>query len=490
MSSQRARRAAPPGDLAAVRLAALSHDLMGALDARGRLVWTNAAWETVLGWSEHELAGTVYSSLVHPDERARVEAAEREWAAGETRWPELEVRVRAHGGAHRWFIFTAVYAPEEGLTYISGRDVSSRNELREARSVAHARYRALIANLPDTVVILYDHALRILVAEGGQLARRGLDASEYGGRLFSDSLPPEHFTRMEPVLRGALAGLSGAIEITTPDNEVVYRMQAVPVRDADGTVIGGLAVSRDVTERREAERALVTRAEELERSNAELAQFAYVASHDLSEPLRMVSSYLQLLRRRYHGQLDEDADTFIDYAVDGAARMRTLIEDLLAYSRAGRSEREPEAVDTGALVAEVVETLRSQRPEAKIACDGLPVVDGDPAQLTQLFQNLIGNGVKFVPAGTAPQVRVSAVREGGDWRFAVEDNGIGIEPRHADRVFGMFQRLHTRDDYPGTGIGLAIAKKVVEHHGGRIWVARGEPRGTRFEFTLPAQTPA
>jgi light-regulated signal transduction histidine kinase (bacteriophytochrome) len=339
-------------------------------------------------------------------------------------------------------------------------------------------------------VILFDHGLRILVAEGGQLARRGLDATGYSGRLFSESMPAGHFRRMEPILRDALAGEPGAIEIETPDDEVVYRTQAVPVRDADGTIIGGLSVSRDVTERRRAERALVARAEELERSNAELAQFAYVASHDLSEPLRMISSYLQLLRRRYHGRLDDDADAFIDFAVDGAARMRTLIEDLLAYSRAGRSERAPEPVDIGAVVTGVAETLRVRRPDAGIAWEALPVVHGDPAQLDQLFQNLIGNGVKFVPEGTAPEVRVSAVREGGEWCFAVEDNGIGIEPRYAERVFGMFQRLHTRDEYPGTGIGLAIAKKVVERHGGRIWTEPREPRGTRFAFTLPAGTPA
>ena len=234
---------------------------------------------------------------------------------------------------------------------------------------------------------------------------------------------------------------------------------------------------------------MATRTAELERSNAELAQFAYVASHDLSEPLRMVSSYLQLLRRRYHGQIDEDADAFIDYAVDGAARMRTLIEDLLAYSRAGRSERAPEPVNTARVVAEVAGTLRALADDEPpvIEWDGLPIVEGDPAQLVQLFQNLIGNGVKFVAPGVQPRVTVRAAREEERWRFTVEDNGIGIEPRHLDRVFGMFQRLHTRDEFDGTGIGLAIARKVVERHGGEISAAPREGGGTCFAFTLPVR---
>ena len=248
-----------------------------------------------------------------------------------------------------------------------------------------------------------------------------------------------------------------------------------------------MALARDVSARRRAELALEERARDLERSNAELEQFAYVASHDLSEPLRMVSSYLQLLRRRYHGQIDEDADAFIDYAVEGANRMRALIEDLLAYSRAGRSERPHEPVDTSRLVADVAETLRAQaRAEhADIEWSELPVVTGDGGQLTQLFQNLIGNGVKFVAPGVRPHVQVGAVRDGEQWRFTVDDNGVGIAPHQLERVFGMFQRLHTRDQFEGTGIGLAIAKKVVEHHGGTIRAIGREQGGTRFEFTLP-----
>jgi PAS domain S-box-containing protein len=243
-----------------------------------------------------------------------------------------------------------------------------------------------------------------------------------------------------------------------------------------------VAAFTDVSERREAVAAL-------ERSNAELAQFAYVASHDLSEPLRMVSSYLQLLRRRYHGQIDEDADEFIDFAVSGANRMRALIEDLLAYSRAGRGE-EPRPVDTGLVVADVLSSLAAAITDARaeVHVDSMPAVLGDRVAMAQLFQNLIANALKFRREAGA-RVWLTAEREGSFWRFEVADDGIGIEPRHRERVFRMFQRLHDRESFEGTGIGLAICRKIVERQGGQIWAADREGGGTVFGFTLPAVAP-
>jgi PAS domain S-box-containing protein len=469
-------------------LAALSHDLMGALDRQGRLVWANPAWEVLLGHDPAALIGTSYLELLHPDDRERALAVQGELMAGRTDRPELELRLRTAGGEDRHVLFNGVYSPEERLLYISGKDVSARAE----RMLLHTRYRALVANLPDTVVTMFDPDLRIIVAEGAQLARRGLDAAAYAGVALVDTMPPEQYAKIAPRYRAALAGEPQTFEIDTVDGQVTYRVQVVALHDEHGRLLGGLSVSRDVTDAVRSRREMADRTAELERSNAELAQFAYVASHDLSEPLRMVSSYLQLLRRRYHGRLDDDADAFIDYAVEGANRMRALIEDLLAYSRAGRSERPMERVNTARVVAEVAGTLRAlarERPP-EIEWEDLPVVDGDPAQLVQLFQNLIGNAVKFVAPGVTPVVRVGARREGEHWRFTIEDNGIGIEPRHAERVFGMFQRLHTRDEFEGTGIGLAIARKVVERHGGAISAAPREQGGSCFAFTLPARTGA
>ena len=258
----------------------------------------------------------------------------------------------------------------------------------------------------------------------------------------------------------------------------------MPLTGDDG-VAGAFAVARDVSALREAQLSLEDRARELERSNAELAEFAYVASHDLSEPLRTIASYLELLRRRHGDSLSAEADEFVSRAVDGAGRMRVLIEDLLAlFAHGHASSAPPEPVDIGALVAAIADTVTGDPPPA-IEWDDLPTVTGEPGQLVQLLQNLISNAIKFVAPGTVPHVRVSAERDGDVWRFAVDDNGIGIEPEYAERIFGMFQRLHTRDAFPGTGIGLAIARKVVEQHGGSI---SAEPRpegGTRMAFTLP-----
>jgi PAS domain S-box-containing protein len=239
--------------------------------------------------------------------------------------------------------------------------------------------------------------------------------------------------------------------------------------------------------RAQAEKRLEHYAAELERSNRELEQFAYVASHDLQEPLRMVTSYLQLLERRYRGRLDQDADDFITYAVDGASRMRMLINDLLTYSRVSTRAKPFEPTDCSEILNHALSNLRvaSEENEATITFDHLPIVEVDATQLTQVFQNLISNAIKFHRADVPPCIHVSAERQGDEWRFSVRDNGIGIAPEHSERIFLIFQRLHTREEYPGTGIGLAVCKKIVERHNGRIWVESIPGGGSTFYFTIP-----
>ena len=248
-----------------------------------------------------------------------------------------------------------------------------------------------------------------------------------------------------------------------------------------------VSIIRDITSRKQAEERLRASAAELERSNRELEQFAYVASHDLQEPLRMVASYTQLLARRYQGQLDADAEEFIGFAVDGARRMQELINDLLTYSRVGSRALEPTPVEVNRTVDRVIGDLGGAIHDsgASVTRDDLPTVQADTTQLEQLFQNLIANGIKFRRPDVPPEVHVSAKRTGAGWSFAVRDNGIGIEPQYLDRIFVLFQRLHSRAEYPGTGIGLAICKKIVERHGGAMAVQSQPGQGTTFEFTLP-----
>ena len=247
-----------------------------------------------------------------------------------------------------------------------------------------------------------------------------------------------------------------------------------------------VALVRDVTERKRAEEALELYADELARSNADLQQFAYVASHDLQEPLRMVASYTQLLGRRYKGRLDSDADEFIAYAVDGATRMRDLIDDLLAYSRVGTQTKDFAPIDCNVACKQAVADLQAviEDNKAVVTHDGLPTIKADGSQMVELFQNLIANGIKFHEDGQ-PSVHVSAELKENDWVFSVRDNGIGIEPQYAERIFGVFQRLHARDKFPGTGIGLAICKRILERLGGRIWVESEVGNGSVFCFTIP-----
>ena len=228
-------------------------------------------------------------------------------------------------------------------------------------------------------------------------------------------------------------------------------------------------------------------AEELARSNTELEQFAYVASHDLQEPLRMVTSYVEILADEYQDKLDENADRYIGYAVDGAKRMKALIDDLLAYSRLSSGGTKFDDADCNYVVDRVVEALKAAITEtgAAVNCGSLPSVKGDGIQLHQLFQNLISNGIKF-RSSEAPRIDISAAREGEHWLFAVKDNGIGIAPRHHEQIFQMFQRLHHRGQYPGTGVGLAVSAKIVQRHGGAIWVDSDEGKGTTVYFTIPA----
>lgn len=270
------------------------------------------------------------------------------------------------------------------------------------------------------------------------------------------------------------------------DGKVIHAFIAVNcIRHPDGSPDYFLALVQDISERKEAQRQLAETVADLTRSNQELEQFAYVASHDLQEPLRMVASYVQLLQRRYRDHLDADATEFIGFAVEGATRMQTLINDLLTFSRIGRQKEPFGVVDCEQVLQDTLRVLAPALTETGgiVTHDPLPRVKGTRSQVFQVFQNLVGNGLKF-HSKEPPQVHVGAYREGQEWRFSVRDNGIGIDPRFFNRLFVIFQRLHAKKDYPGTGIGLALVKKIIERHGGRIWLESQPGAGTTFYFTL------
>jgi two-component system, chemotaxis family, sensor kinase Cph1 len=342
--------------------------------------------------------------------------------------------------------------------------------------------------------VLMDRVGRVQRANPAAAALLECEEAELVGRPFadicgSDVIPATPWHLLERAPSGRLPPFD--VEIRTQTGRLVpVNISVGLVRDRRGKVIGIQAVANDITERKQAEAALARQAEELARSNTELQQFAYVASHDLQEPLRMMASFAQLLAKRYKEQLDADANEFIDYIVDGAARMQRLINDLLSYSRVGSRGKDFAPTDCAAVLRTVCANLRAAIEEsgAVVITDSLPTVMADETQLVQLFQNLLGNAIKF--RGDKPVlICVGAERRGNDWLFQLRDNGIGIEPQYVERIFLIFQRLHSRSQYPGTGIGLAIAKKIVERHAGRIWVESKPGKGSTFYFILPAREP-
>jgi PAS domain S-box-containing protein len=364
-----------------------------------------------------------------------------------------------------------------------------RKRAEEALRDSEALYHSLVDTLPLNILRkdrngYFTFANRLFSETLGRPLSEILGKTDFD--FFPAHLAEKYRSDDEKVMNTGKA-FEDIEEHQTPTGEKLYvQVIKAPVLDAAGETIGVEVIFWDVTDRKRAEEQLKQTMKELARSNRELEQFAYVASHDLQEPLRMVGSYCQLLKRRYQGKLDSDADEFIHYAVDGAMRMQTLINDLLAYSRVGTRGKPFQPTDCQAVFAKARDNLRMALEESQgiVTHDALPTVLADATQLVQLFQNLLGNAIKF-RGSRRPQIHVGVERRVHEWRFSVQDNGIGINPPDHDRIFTIFQRLHTRDEYPGTGLGLAICKKIVERHGGRIGVESAAGQGSTFWFTLP-----
>ena len=353
------------------------------------------------------------------------------------------------------------------------------------------RFRLLVEGARDYAILMLDPSGRVSTWNPGAERLKGYSAAEIIGDHFARFYPPEDVERGLPDVELQTAAREGRFEsegwrVRKDGSRFWANAILTALRNERGKLLGFSKVTRDLTERKRAEDELKRTALDLARSNAELEQFAYVASHDLQEPLRAVSGCVELLQRRYEGQLDARAEELMNHARDGATRMRDLINDLLAYSRAGARGNALAPTDCNVALERALTNLSVAIREsaAVITKDPLPTVLGDPAQITQVLQNLLSNAIKFRGA-RIPDIHVAAERNGGAWLFSVRDNGIGMEAVYSERIFRVFQRLHTRRQYPGTGIGLAICKKIIEHHGGRVWVTSQPGQGSTFYFTVP-----
>jgi PAS domain S-box-containing protein len=375
----------------------------------------------------------------------------------------------------------------------------AEHELRESE----VRMRGLLEAAPDAMVVVDERGTIVEIsAQVGKLF--GYSRQEILGRPVERLVPDTFRARHEshrgvyshdPRIRSMGEGLE-LYALRRDNTQFPVEISLSPVATDQGLLV--MAAIRDISERKavelkirrmnvELERRVRERTGELERSNEALKQFAYAASHDLQEPLRTMGNYAELLSRRYRGRLDADADVFLGFVVEGAEWMHQLLQGLLEYSRVESRPAANVPTSMDRALEQALSNLRAAIADtgARVASESLPTAPADDVQMVQLFQNLIGNAIKFRREGIAPDVRVDASEKDGEFVFAVRDNGIGLDPRHAERIFAIFQRLHRRQEYPGTGVGLAICKKIVERHGGRIWVESDPGSGSTFFFTLP-----
>jgi PAS domain S-box-containing protein len=369
-----------------------------------------------------------------------------------------------------------------------GRDISDRKQIMDALRESEQRLQSMMDN-STAVIYMKDLQGRYMMINHRYETLFHLDRNEVKGKTDHDIFPREIADVFQANDQAVIvAGVALESEELAPQDDELhtYLSTKFPLFDSEGKIYAVCGMSTDISDRKAAEVELLQQKQDLARSNAELQKFAYVASHDLQEPLRMVTSYLELLERRYKGQLDDKADQFIAYAVDGAARMQALISDLLNYSRVGTRGQDFQVVDCTVALNNALRNLQVAIKDnnATITCDPLPSVKADATQLTQLFQNLIGNAIKFRREDPL-HIQISAKPTDENWLFSVRDNGIGIESQYAERIFVIFQRLNSRMEYPGTGMGLAICKKIVERHRGTLWVKSKPDEGSTFYFTLP-----
>jgi PAS domain S-box-containing protein len=477
-------------------------DAMVVVNQAGEIVLLNAQAEKRFGYQRDELVGQQVTSII-PEGFAERLIADGTRSAAEALAQQIGTGIelsgrRKDGSDFPIEIMLSPLESVEGILVTAAiRDITVRKRAEQHLAQMEGRYRGLLEAAPDAMVVVNQKG-RIVLLNVQAEKQFGYQRDELVGQAVKNIIPQGFAERLvADALRStedALAQQIGTgLELEgrrKNGSDFPIEIMLSPMQSDEGLLV--TAAIRDITTRKKAEAHLRAEAqlhqkiEELKRSNAELGQFAYIASHDLQEPLRMVASYTQLLSRRYKGRLDSDADEFIAFAVDGANRMQRLIQDLLAYSRVGTTRESLVDVSSEEALEQALQNLRGAIDEsgALVTHEPLPAVRADETQLVQLFQNLVGNGIKYQGPGT-PRIHISAANDGHDrWTFAVQDNGLGIDSQYFERIFGMFQRLHKREEFAGTGIGLAICKKIVERHGGSISVESQPGQGSTFRFAM------
>ena len=473
-------------------------DAMVVVNQDGEIVLLNVQAEKQFGYHRDELIGQKVKNLI-PEGFAERLIADGTRTAAEALAQQIGTGIeligkRKDGSEFPIEIMLSPLDSVDGILVTAAiRDISVRKASKQLLMQTEAKYRGLLEAAPDAMVVV-DQAGEIVLVNVQAEKRFGYHRDELIGQKMKN-LIPEGFA--ERLIADALRSTEDALAqqigtgielcgLRKDNSEFPIEIMLSPLQSADDVLV--TVAIRDISVRKRAEADLLKNVEELRRSNQELEQFAYIASHDLQEPLRMVASYTQLLSRRYKGKLDADADEFIFFAVDGASRMQRLIQDLLAYSRVGTQGKSLLNISSEDALQQALFNLRGAIRDsgALVTHDPLPPVMADDTQLVQLFQNLVGNALKYHNHAT-PAIHISVAQNGRmKWTFAVRDNGIGIESRYFERIFGMFQRLHKREEFAGTGIGLAICKKIAERHGGTISVESQVGVGSTFYFSLKA----
>ncbi len=473
-------------------------DAMVVVNSSGEIALLNVQAEKQFGYRRDELLGQKVKNII-PDGFAERLVADGTRTAAEALAQQIGTGIeligrRKDGSTFPIEIMLSPLESAEGILVTAAiRDITERKRVEDSLRNSEERFRLMASGIKDYANVMLDPEGLVVSWNEGAERTKGYRAEEIIGQPFSRFYPAEDIHNGKPDRELARATESGSFEdegwrVRKDGTRFLANVVITALRDENGRLRGFGKITRDITERKRSEEQLGKTMAELKRSNDDLEQFAYVASHDLQEPLRMVASYTQLLAQRYKGCLDSDADEFIAYAVDGCNRMQALIQDLLSYSRAGASTKAIYRTSCEDALAQAVRNLQAtiEASKAIVDHDPLPAINTDGTQLVQVFQNLIANAIKYRGA-ELPHVHVSATREAGkEWIFSVHDNGMGIEPQYFDRIFVIFQRLHGQKEYQGTGIGLAMCKKIVDRLGGRIWVESQLTKGSTFYFALPA----